>query len=218
MTDISGGSHDDQGGSQVDEVRAAAAERVRGFLAQIERLGPADFERFALEGVDTEGRRAARASASQAAREAGLSRLLENARTEARLAVERSLVGDLYQPTFVGLNWSRSIARPADQAAMAATVEDAASAAVVDGLVSAVIVDRLREPFEFVAAAAPSADDAKRRPDRSDRLGQWIMWAVLGALVISMVLVSQFTGILEVGIPVAMIVVIIWAASRERAR
>ena len=202
---------------QADEVQAAA-RRVGQFLAEIERLGPADYERFALGELDTDGRRAARHMADDAAQAAGLSRLLEDARAEARSAVARSLAGDQFQPTFVGLNWSRATARAVDQAAMIAAVEDAASAAVVEGLVPAVVVDRLREPFEFVVAAAPSATDPPRRPDRSDRFGRWITWAVIGLLVVSIVLATQLTGILEVGIPVAMIVVIVWAASRERAR
>ena len=202
---------------QADEVQAAA-RRVGQFLAEIERLGPADYERFALGDLDTDGRRAARRTADDAAQAAGLTQVLEDARGEARSAVSRSLAGDLFQPTFVGLNWSRATARSVDQAAMIAAAEDAVSAAVVDGLVPVVVVDRLREPFEFVMAAAPAATDPPRVPDRSDRFGRWISWAVMALLVGSVMLATQATGILEVGIPVAMIVVIVWAASRERAR
>jgi hypothetical protein len=159
---------------------------------------------------------AAREAALDATARAGLSELVEDAGERARTWVGQAYAAGQYQPTMFGLNWGRSSGRLEDRFAVESAVEDAGIAAAVDGLVSVDLVDILRERFVLLATMHPAGDtpqpDVRRRSVRILAAGLLTVFAVtfgLGAL--------QF-GFLAAAIPIAMVVAIVYLASRAGSR
>ena len=86
---------------------------------------------------------------------AGLGPLLEATREKARARVIRMYDRNMYQPTWAGLNWGRSLGTVEDRVAVAAAVEDAAIGTVATDVAMAADVEALLEPMRLLAAMHP---------------------------------------------------------------
>ena len=106
----------------------AATVRVQQFLAELDHVGVDDVALVSLPAADTVARGPARTAAAVAADDAGLGPFLTRTREAARVRVIRMYDRKMYQPTWGGLNWGRSLGTVEDRIAVAAAVEDAAIA------------------------------------------------------------------------------------------
>lgn len=190
----------------------AARRRVDRVFDRFSELSNEDLRRVALpprsvpRGLDGRVRRAAHT--------AGLANVLEDARREAvELVLER--FGDAtYDPTFLGLNWGRSLGPVEDRTAIATALGDAAMAAVVDGLVGEDLLARLRTGFETLEAAAldepPSGSAAAALEGTSPPVRliavALVAFMLIGTLVVPFLLIAaEAAGI--AGIAVGVLVV-----------
>lgn len=131
-------------------------ERIDAFLARLERVSIDDLQVLALQPADVDERDALLDQVDAAARAAGRLDELDDAADLANEAIVRELAFRGYEPTWLGLNWGRSMARTEDRAALIQAVEDAAMAAVVADLVPEHAA-ALAEPFELVASMTGTA-------------------------------------------------------------
>ena len=97
----------------------------------------------------------AREAAAAACVAAGLGPLLDATREKARTRVIRMYDRNMYQPTWAGLNWGRSLGTVEDRVAVAAAVEDAAIGTVAADVATADEVETLLEPMRLLAAMHP---------------------------------------------------------------
>jgi hypothetical protein len=97
----------------------------------------------------------AREAAAAACVEAGLGPLLDATREKARTRVIRMYDRNMYQPTWAGLNWGRSLGTIEDRVAVAAAVEDAAIGTVAADVAMPADVDALLEPLRLLASMHP---------------------------------------------------------------
>jgi hypothetical protein len=141
------------------EAGAAAQPPVDALLAALYRLSLDDLTRLALPPGAQPDRVAAREHALAAASDAGRLDEVRTATSDARELVIRAFASHQYEPTWAGLQWSRSLGTAKDRANLIAAVEDA--------LLATAIADRLAdddralllEPFEsIVALRAPYPD------------------------------------------------------------
>jgi hypothetical protein len=108
----------------MDHGDAKVADRLDAFARRLERLQVDLLPAFALS-ADDRSLQAARRAAARIAHDRGLEETIESARawiTDWTLRVYGSWQ---YQPTFIGLNWGRSMGRPEDRARVAETLSDA---------------------------------------------------------------------------------------------
>ena len=133
----------------------AAGERVARFLVDLDHLGIEDVGLVSLPHDGAAERTPARESAVQACEAAGLGPLLETTREKARTRVIRMYDRNMYQPTWAGLNWGRSLGTVEDRVAVAAAIEDAAIGTVADGVAPADDVETLLEPMRLLVAMHP---------------------------------------------------------------
>jgi hypothetical protein len=132
------------GAHHPDAARAEARARVRleALFEGLDRLTPDELARIGLRRDHGAARRSQLELVEAAARSAGRSRLLEEARAAARDAVMQRFSGDL-DPTWSGVGWGMSQGRAEDRAAIVEALEDAASVAVVWDLVDPEVADAL---------------------------------------------------------------------------
>lgn len=161
-----------------------SVDRVGAFLEALSRLAVDDLVVLALPEPDPDERAALIARAEDAAQQAGRLGEVRRAAERASDAVVLAFSFRAYDPTWLGLNWGRSLGRAADRARLVMAIEDAAIAAVVADLLSEEDLALLREPFERVAAMAGSAASASPRIDATHgRRGVLAAAFVLGALM-----------------------------------
>ena len=129
-----------------------ARDRTDVFLDELDHLGIEDVELVSLPSRDAAGRAAARSAAVEAAERAGRGRLLSESRELARRRVIVMYDRNMYQPTWAGLNWGRSLGTVEDRVAVAAAVEDAAIGTVALDLISEDQARELLEPLRLIVA------------------------------------------------------------------
>ncbi len=151
-----------------------------------------------------------------AAARAGLSDLVEDGGERARTWVGQAYAAEGYQPTMFGLNWGRSSGRLEDRFAVESAVEDSAIAAAVDGLVPVDVIDILRARFVVLATLHPAGDTP--RPDVRRRSVRILAAVLLGVFAVTFGIGALQFGFLAAAIPIAMVVAIVYLASREGSR
>jgi hypothetical protein len=122
---------------------AAAGERLEAVLAGFNRLTPDELARIGLWRRDPGARAQLLATASAAARDAGRTELLADARRRARDMILRRYQQGAIHPTFLTLNWGISQGTTEDRVAIIDALQDAATAAVVADLVDPEVADAL---------------------------------------------------------------------------
>lgn len=191
-----------------------AEARVDRFFDRLAHVAAADLEGLSLPRSVLDDRAEVRRQAVDGAAAVGLGGVIVEARQQARDFVTRAYVANQYRPTWVGLNWGVSTGRVEDRLVVTRALEDAAIAAVVEGVVPAEIVDDLREPFELVRSVHARGDAPARR-----RLGPGalaLVLAILGVWILDLVFFGFQFGVVAVGVPVLLGLVIIVTASRAR--
>jgi len=140
-----------------DPAHYAAKKRLDTFLRAIERMSIDDLLMIALPLPDPASRSRIMAAATDAAAASGREALLTDAREHARRLLVDGFARRAYEPTWFGLNWSRSLGRPGDRAALFAAAEDAAAGVVVEDLIDPGLFDDLAGRFQSVAGMKGSA-------------------------------------------------------------
>jgi hypothetical protein len=196
---------------------ADARRRVERFFAELDHLGIEDVALVSLPHDGAGERTPPREAAAAACVAAGLGPLLDETREKARARVIRMYDRNMYQPTWAGLNWGRSLGTIEDRVAVAAAVEDAAIGTVATDVAPAADVDALLEPLRMLVAMHPSEGS------RSQFAGTgWT--ARIGAilfLIFVIIEASVFTayfGAIGAIVAVAIVVAATAAILRDRAR
>lgn len=145
---------------ETDRHLAEARLRVERFLDELDHLGIEDVGLVSLPLDGAAERAPAREAAAAASVTAGLGPLLDETREKARTRVIRMYDRNMYQPTWAGLNWGRSLGTVQDRVAVAAAVEDAAIGTVAADVALADDVETLVEPMRLLTAMHP--DEAPR--------------------------------------------------------
>jgi hypothetical protein len=162
----------DESGRRLADARA----RVERFLAELDHVGIEDVALVSLPAADVAARASARSTAVTAAGAAGLGPYLTKTREDVRARVIRMYDRNMYQPTWAGLNFGRSLGTIEDRVAVAAAFEDAAIGTVAMDVVSADVTEELAEPMRLLIAMHPN------EPPRSQFAGtRWT--ARIGALL-----------------------------------
>lgn len=140
------------GATDGDRHLVEARLRIERFLDELDHIGIEDIALVSLPAGDVPARAHARAAAVAAASYAGLGQVLRESREQARARIVRMYDRNMYQPTWAGLNWGRSLGTVEDRVAVSAAVEDAAIATVALGLIPADQAGELLEPMRLVVA------------------------------------------------------------------
>ena len=148
-------------------------------------------------------------------RGAGLGPLLEATREKARTRVIRMYDRNMYQPTWAGLNWGRSLGTVEDRVAVAAAIEDAAIGTVAEGVAPADDVETLLEPMGLLVAMHP--DETPRSEFAGTR------WTARVGAILFLVFVAVTVAVLGVyfgpiGWAVALVIVVAAAIGILRDR
>jgi hypothetical protein len=210
-------------GADID-VRPAAADRagedspavrLDAFLARLDRLGLEDLRLIALPLPDAGVRAALLDHVDHVAGEAGRRRLVDEARTRTRAAIERTYARHQYEPTWAGLNWGRSLGTTSDRIGLALAAEDAAVASVMSDLLDEDTAAALAEPFEHAAGMAGSTTTPSLSLSRANPIGWlvWIFFAASGVLVVA----SYVAGIWVAMAGLAIIAIVAFAWWRRPA-
>lgn len=170
------------------EVDEAAADRLEAFLARLDRLSLEDLRLVALPLPAPEERAAMLDVVRGAAIEAGQAPLVEEARRRAREAVTIAYDRHLYDPTWAGLNWGRSLGTTRDRLGLVLAVEDAAIAAVMSDLLDEETIASLTEPFEHAAGMSGATTTPSLSLDRPGPQG-WLVRIVFGAMLVAAAIV-----------------------------
>ena len=141
--------------AEPDRRLTAARSRVARFLEDLDHLGIDDVALVSLPLDGAAARTPAREAAAAACVEAGLGSLLTDTREKARARVIRMYDRNMYQPTWAGLNWGRSLGTVEDRVAVAAAIEDAAIGTVATDVAMAADVEALLEPMRLLVAMHP---------------------------------------------------------------
>lgn len=129
--------------------------RVERFLEELDHLGIEDVALVSLPHDGAGERTPEREAAAAACVAAGLGALLDETREKARNRIIRMYDRNLYQPTWAGLNWGRSLGTVEDRVAVAAAVEDAAIGTVAMDVAPPEDVEMLLEPLRLLTTMHP---------------------------------------------------------------
>jgi hypothetical protein len=165
-------------------------ERVDAFLRRLEHLSIDDLTVLALGPADPDERDRLLDRIDAAAKAAGRLEEVDEAADRAAAILVHAFSFRSLEPTWFGLNWGRSLARPVDRAVLLQAVEDGAMAAVVADLVPD-DAEALADPFERAASMVGTATPANPRAGRISpnvvRIA-WVVgafgWVVLSAQVV----------------------------------
>jgi hypothetical protein len=135
-------------------VRERAEHRLDILARQLDRVGIADLRRIVTVDETREHRRR-RESAGRAIRAAGLGDLLDDARPRFETWAERVFSFGGYDPTWIALNWGRSLGPVGDRVATFLTIDDAVLATVAYELIPDIDRQALIEPFDRMMALRP---------------------------------------------------------------
>lgn len=168
---------------------AAATDRARRSLADLERLDMTELSRLSLSLRDVDARAPAREVAIRAVERAGLGTLLAEARAAARDYVTRAFDVAGFRVIGVDIAETRSRASVDDRVAVMVAAEDAVIAAVAAPFVSEEVrealltpMDRLRPPWEIGGPA--TGEIAERRAT----VTRWSTYVAFVALVVGSVI------------------------------
>jgi hypothetical protein len=194
---------------------AAAKQRAARFLEDLDHLGIEDVGLVSLPPDGAAERTPAREAAVAACTAAGLGPLLESTREKARTRVIRMYDRNMYQPTWAGLNWGRSLGTVEDRVAVAAAIEDAAIGTVATDVVAAEQAEALLEPMRLLVAMHP--DETPRSQFAGTR------WTARVGAVLFLMFVAITAAILgayfgPIGWAVALVIVVAAAIAILRDR
>ena len=202
--------------------------RVDALFARLDQLTPDDLSHVGLRRADGE-RDELRQMVVTAARAAGRSALLAEARAGARDLVLRRYAAGTLHPTWVGLNWGLSQGTADDRVAIVEAVQDAAAAAVVEDLVPddvtrALALDAGHALGLSVGDAWEGSLDRALRPSPTGRRTARL---AAGTLLVGMLSVVGFligfigAGVIGGVIGLGLALLLIWTIARplgDRAR
>jgi len=149
-------------------------DRIAGFLQRLDQLNVDDLEVLALEPIPVADRDRLLSDADAAAQAAGRLDELDEAADLAKETVVRALSLRSFDPTWLGVNWGRTLGHVEDRAELIAEIEEGAMAAVVADVAPAV-ADRLGARFERLAAMTGTAWEPNPRSDRQ-RNAVRVLW------------------------------------------
>jgi hypothetical protein len=141
------------------ESAAAPQQRVDALLSALYRLSLDDLTRLSPPSGDQPDRAAARERALAAAQEAGLMEAVGAATGAASELAIRAFALHQFEPTWAGLQWSRSLGTARDRGNLIAPVEDAALVTVVADRLADDDRALLVEPFESILAMRATYPD-----------------------------------------------------------
>jgi hypothetical protein len=190
----------------------AAADRLDAFLARLDRLALEDLRLLALPLPDPVVRAAVLDEVNRTAATAGRTGLVDEARRRARDAIVIAYDRHMYDPTWAGLNWGRSLGTAKDRLGLTVAAEDAAVAAVMSDVLDEDLVESLAEGFEHAAGMSGATTTPSLSFDRPGAQG-WLVRIVFVAMAIAAIGVAFVVGVaqLAVGLVVAI------AGSRRRS-
>ena len=190
----------------------AAADRLDAFLERLDRLALEDLRLLALPLPDPVVRAAVLDEVNRAAATAGRTGLVDEARRRARDAIVIAYDRHMYDPTWAGLNWGRSLGTAKDRLGLTVAAEDAAVAAVMSDVLDEDLVESLAEGFELAAGMSGATTTPSLSLDRPGAQG-WLVRIVFVAMTIAAIGVALVVGVaqLAVGLVVAI------AGSRRRS-
>ena len=192
-----------------------AQRRAAEFLERLDHLGIEDVGLVSLPHEGAAERTPAREAAVTECAAAGLGPVLEATREKARARVIRMYDRNMYQPTWAGLNWGRSLGTVEDRVAVAAAVEDAAIGTVAMDVAMAADVEALLEPMRLLAAMHP--DETPRSEFAGTR---WTarVGAVLFLLFVAITVTVLGVYLGPIGWAVALVIVVAAAIGILRDR
>lgn len=192
-----------------------ARDRLDTFLARLERLELEDLRLLSLPLPDPTERAALLAEVDRVAETTSRRALVEDARSAARDAVMRAYASHQYEPTWIGLNWARSLGTSRDRLGLMLAAEDAAVAAVVGDLLDEDLAAELSEPFEQAAGMAGSTTSPSLAVWRND--GSGLIGRIFYALTIAFLVVSILVGELSWVLVGTIVLLVIFAQRRQTA-
>ena len=131
---------------------AGVRARVETLFAELDRLTPDEMARIGLERSDPVEHAELLRVVAVAARRAGRSALVVEARAAARDTMIRRFATGGLQPTWLALNWGVSQGTADNRAALIGAIEDAVAAAVVSDVADPEVVAALSLPAWRVAS------------------------------------------------------------------
>ena len=202
------------------DVAAAATERVRRSLADLERLDMTALSRLSLSLRDADARSRAREAAVQAAEDAGLGPMLEAARTVARHYVSSAFDRAGFRTIGVDLAESRSRASVDDRVAATLAAEDDVIGEIAAPFVSDEIRDVLTTPMDRLRPAwstggTPAPPTAELHAPVVPR--RWIELAFVAFVIASLVLMALGSGVGTFGLAAAIGIALVALVMRDRS-
>jgi hypothetical protein len=189
-----------------------AADRLEDFLARLDRLDLEDLRLLSLPLPYPDERRALHAEIMRQADAVGRRAMVEDARARAREAIISAYTNHQYDPTWIALNWARSLGTTKDRLGLILAAEDAAVAAVLGDVLDEDLAAELSERFEQAAGMEGSTISpslAVWRRDRSGLLGRIIFLLTIALFAVS-VLLAELPGVLVGSLVLLVLVVIFW--------
>jgi hypothetical protein len=177
----------------------AAANRLDAFLDRLDRLALEDLRLLALPLPDPAVRAAVLDEVNRAAATAGRTALVDDARRRARDAIVTAYDRHLYDPTWAGLNWGRSLGTAKDRLGLTLAAEDAAVASVMSDLLDEDLVESLAEGFEHAAGMSGATTTPSLSLDRRGAQG-WLVRIVFVAMTIAAIGVALVVGVAQLAI------------------
>ena len=177
----------------------AAADRLGAFLERLDRLALEDLRLLALPLPDPVVRAAVLDEVNRAAATAGRTGLVDEARRRARDAIVIAYDRHLYDPTWAGLNWGRSLGTAKDRLGLTLAAEDAAVAAVMSDVLDQDLVESLAEGFEHAAGMSGATTTPSLSLDRPGAQG-WLVRIVFVAMAIATIGVAFLAGIAQLAV------------------
>lgn len=177
----------------------AAANRLDAFLARLDRLALEDLRLLALPLPDPAVRAAVLDEVNRAAATAGRTALVDEARRRARDAIVTAYDRHLYDPTWAGLNWGRSLGTAKDRLGLTLAAEDAAVAVVLSDVLDEDLVESLAEGFEHAAGMSGATTTPSLSLDRPGPQG-WLLRTVFVVMAIVAIGVAFVAGVAQLAI------------------
>jgi hypothetical protein len=190
----------------------AAADRLDAFLERLDRLALEDLRLLALPLPDPVVRAAVLDEVNRTAATAGRTGLVDEARRRARDAIVIAYDRHMYDPTWAGLNWGRSLGTAKDRLGLTVAAEDAAVAAVMSDVLDEDLVESLAEGFEHAAGMSGATTTPSLSFDRPGAQG-WLVRIVFVAMAIAAIGVAFVVGVAQLAIGLVVAI----AGSRRRS-
>jgi hypothetical protein len=179
--------------------RDEAAHHLDAFLARLDHLALEDLRLLALPLPDPVLRAAVLDEVNGAAAMAGRTALVDEARRRARDAIVTAYDRHLYDPTWAGLNWGRSLGTAKDRLGLTLAAEDAAVAAVMSDVLDEDLAESLAEGFEHAAGMSGATTTPSLSLDRPGAQG-WLVRIVFVAMAIAAIGVAFVAGVAQLAV------------------